>query len=98
MLVNLECCISERGRPWPGRVFHFRAPPRAVEALNLLGVRWVTLANNHPLDYGYVALLAALAHLERAGITTAGAGADSTRARAPVRIDLDGTAFTLLSF
>jgi poly-gamma-glutamate capsule biosynthesis protein CapA/YwtB (metallophosphatase superfamily) len=98
MLLNLECCISGRGRPWPGRVFHFRAPPRAVEALNLLGVRWVTLANNHALDYGYVALLDTLEHLERAGITTAGAGADSTRARAPVRIDLDGTAFTLLSF
>ncbi|HEX5955352.1 MAG TPA: CapA family protein, partial [Solirubrobacterales bacterium] len=32
-IVNLECCISERGRPAPGRVFHFRAPPAAVEAL-----------------------------------------------------------------
>jgi poly-gamma-glutamate synthesis protein (capsule biosynthesis protein) len=98
MLLNLECCISERGRPWPGRVFHFRAPPRAVEALNLLGVRWVTLANNHALDYGYAALLDTLEHLERAGIRTAGAGADSTGARAPVRIDLEGTALTLLSF
>jgi poly-gamma-glutamate capsule biosynthesis protein CapA/YwtB (metallophosphatase superfamily) len=98
MLLNLECCISERGRPWPGRVFHFRAPPRAVEALNLLGVRWVTLANNHALDYGYAALLDTIEYLERGGIATAGAGADSTGARSPVRIDLDGTALTLLSF
>jgi poly-gamma-glutamate synthesis protein (capsule biosynthesis protein) len=98
MLLNLECCISDRGRPWPGRVFHFRAPPAAVGALNLLGVRWVTLANNHALDYGYAALLDTLEHLERAGVTAAGAGADSTAARAPVRIDLDGTALTLLSF
>jgi hypothetical protein len=26
-LLNLECCIAERGSPWPGKTFHFRAPP-----------------------------------------------------------------------
>ena len=32
VVLNLECCISERGRPWPasGKPFFFRAPPRAV--------------------------------------------------------------------
>jgi poly-gamma-glutamate capsule biosynthesis protein CapA/YwtB (metallophosphatase superfamily) len=98
MLVNLECCISERGAPWPGRVFHFRAPPIAVEALNLLGVRWVTLANNHALDYGQAALLDTLEHLRRSGIAAAGAGENTTTAGAPVRVDLGGTAMTLLSF
>jgi poly-gamma-glutamate capsule biosynthesis protein CapA/YwtB (metallophosphatase superfamily) len=98
MLVNLECCISERGAPWPGRVFHFRAPPIAVDALNLLGVRWVTLANNHALDYGEAALLDTLGYLGRAGIAAAGAGESTTAARAPVRIDLAGTSVTLLSF
>jgi poly-gamma-glutamate synthesis protein (capsule biosynthesis protein) len=98
MLVNLECCISSRGSPWPGRVFHFRAPPIAVDALTLLGVRWVTLANNHALDYGQAALLDTLEHLRRSGIAAAGAGENTTTARAPVRIDLDGTAMTLLSF
>jgi len=98
MLVNLECCISERGVPWPGRVFHFRAPPVAVDALNLLGVRWVTLANNHALDYGQAALLDTLGYLRRAGIAVAGAGEDATAARAPVRMELGATVITLLSF
>jgi poly-gamma-glutamate capsule biosynthesis protein CapA/YwtB (metallophosphatase superfamily) len=98
MLVNLECCISERGAPWPGRVFHFRAPPIAVDALSLLGVRWVTLANNHALDYGFAALLDTLEHLRRAGIAAAGAGEDVGTARAPVPMDVGGTAMTLLSF
>jgi poly-gamma-glutamate capsule biosynthesis protein CapA/YwtB (metallophosphatase superfamily) len=98
MLVNLECCISERGAPWPARTFHFRAPPVAVDALNLLGVRAVTLANNHALDYGQAALLDTLEYLSRAGIATAGAGGDTTAARAPVRIDAGGTSITLLSF
>ncbi|MGZ4604250.1 MAG: CapA family protein, partial [Kineosporiaceae bacterium] len=98
MLVNLECCISERGTPWPARVFHFRAPPRAVDALVLLGVRWVTLANNHALDYGPVALLDTVQFLRRAGIAVAGAGPDLAAARTPVPMDVGGAAVTLLSF
>ncbi len=42
-ILKLECCISERGVPAPGRVFHFRAPLIAVEALVHLGVDCVTL-------------------------------------------------------
>jgi poly-gamma-glutamate synthesis protein (capsule biosynthesis protein) len=34
-LVNLECCVSDRGARWPaqGKRFFFRAAPRAAEAL-----------------------------------------------------------------
>jgi hypothetical protein len=55
--LNLECCISERGRPWeaPGKPFFFRAPPRAGELLALLATDCVTLANSHALDYGVAA-------------------------------------------
>lgn len=83
VLLNLECCISDRGEPRPGRVFHFRAPPVAVEALTLLGVRCVSLANNHALDFGEEALLDTLARLRAAGIPAAGAGGDDAAARAP---------------
>jgi poly-gamma-glutamate capsule biosynthesis protein CapA/YwtB (metallophosphatase superfamily) len=52
VVLNLECCISDRGRPWdaPGKPFFFRAPPQAIELLTLLGVDCLTLANNHALD------------------------------------------------
>jgi poly-gamma-glutamate capsule biosynthesis protein CapA/YwtB (metallophosphatase superfamily) len=94
-VLNLECCISARGEPWPGRVFHFRAPPWAAEALARLGVDCVTLANNHALDFGPDALLDTLAHLDAAGIRVVGAGTDVERARAPVHIDsLTIVAFT----
>src|SRR6266568_8114249 len=48
-VLNLECCISERGerRPDPGKPFFFRAPPAATRLLTRLGVDCVTLANNH---------------------------------------------------
>jgi poly-gamma-glutamate capsule biosynthesis protein CapA/YwtB (metallophosphatase superfamily) len=87
-VLNLECCISDRGERLadPRKPFFFRAPPVAAERLAELGVDAVTLANNHALDYGPVALLDTLDHLDRAGIAHVGAGADADAARAPVTI------------
>jgi hypothetical protein len=91
-VLNLECCISERGDPWPvpGKPFFFRAPPLATEVLTTLGVDCVTLANNHALDFGEEALLDTLAYLERAGIASVGAGRDDGRARAPALLEANG--------
>jgi poly-gamma-glutamate capsule biosynthesis protein CapA/YwtB (metallophosphatase superfamily) len=77
-ILNLECCISTRGRRWPApeKPFFFRAPPRAVELLAHLGVDCVRLANNHALDYGEEALLDTFDHLRAAGIAWVGAGVD----------------------
>jgi poly-gamma-glutamate capsule biosynthesis protein CapA/YwtB (metallophosphatase superfamily) len=85
-VLNLECCISERGEP-VAKTFNFRAPPAAVETLLHLGVDCVTLANNHALDYGTDALLDTLEHLRAAGIAWAGAGANIEEARAPAVVD-----------
>ena len=81
-VLNLECCISERGRRWPDprKPFFFRAPPKAVEVLALLGVDCVTLANNHALDFGEEALLDTVEHLRRRGIEWVGAGRDAEEA------------------
>jgi poly-gamma-glutamate synthesis protein (capsule biosynthesis protein) len=92
-IVNLECCISERGRPWPdsAKPFFFRAPPAAAERLAEIGVDCVTLANNHALDFGAQALLDTLASLSGAGIAHVGAGPDVASARAPVRLSAGAT-------
>jgi poly-gamma-glutamate capsule biosynthesis protein CapA/YwtB (metallophosphatase superfamily) len=81
-VLNLECCISERGRPVP-KVFNFRAPPNAVETLLHLGVDCVTLANNHALDFWIEGLLDTFEYLRQAGIGCAGAGESVEEARAP---------------
>ena len=84
-VLNLECCISERGTRWPapGKAFFFRAPASAAEVLAHLGVDCVCLANNHALDFGEEALQDTFDHLARVGIAWAGAGADVDQARAP---------------
>lgn len=91
-IVNLECCVSDRGERWrqPGKPFFFRAPPRAAELLAWLGVDCVTLANNHALDYGPLALRDTRAHLGTAGILTVGAGVDVESARSWRLLEADG--------
>jgi len=97
-LLNLECCVSDRGHPWraPGKPFHFRAPPEAVRVLTDLAVDCVTLANNHSLDYGHEALRDTLGHLRRAGVRTVGAGRDSAEARAPAVLNARGMSVAVL--
>lgn len=97
-VLNLECCISERGEPWPapGKPFFFRAPPVAAEALAILGVSCVSLANNHALDFGEQALLDTFDHLARAGIARVGAGHDVEQARAPAILESSGFRLAVL--
>lgn len=92
VVLNLECCISDRGDRWPDpqKPFFFRAPPAAVETLIDLGVDCVTLANNHALDFGPEALLDTVELLTGAGIATTGAGKTLAEARLPAIVDVDG--------
>ncbi|MFI7617671.1 CapA family protein [Nonomuraea terrae] len=99
-LLNLECCVSDRGKPWPapGKPFFFRAPPQAADLLAELGVGCVTLANNHALDYGYDALADTFAHLSRAGIRYVGAGACDAAARRPAVLTAGGLRLGVVGF
>jgi poly-gamma-glutamate capsule biosynthesis protein CapA/YwtB (metallophosphatase superfamily) len=98
-VLNLECCISDRGERWraAGKPFFFRAPPVAAEMLAAMGVDCVTLANNHALDYGRDALMDTLAHLRAAGVASAGAGADEAAARAPTLLRARGTTLAVVA-
>jgi poly-gamma-glutamate capsule biosynthesis protein CapA/YwtB (metallophosphatase superfamily) len=91
-VLNLECCISDRGIRWaaPSKAFFFRAPPSAAEALAALGVDCVSLANNHALDFGEEALQDTFDHLARVGIAWAGAGGDVDHAREPAVLRAGG--------
>jgi poly-gamma-glutamate capsule biosynthesis protein CapA/YwtB (metallophosphatase superfamily) len=97
-VLNLECCIAERGDRWPDpeKPFFFRAPPAAADVLVRLGVDCVTLANNHALDFGSEALLETFEHLRSAGIDWVGAGADRTLARTPTLLERRGFSLAVL--
>jgi poly-gamma-glutamate synthesis protein (capsule biosynthesis protein) len=99
-VLNLECCISDRGERFrdPDKPFFFRAPPVAAERLARLGVDAVTLANNHALDYGPDALLDTVALLAAAGIASAGAGGNEARAREPCNVACGDLSVRLVPF
>ncbi|MFQ5947791.1 MAG: CapA family protein [Acidimicrobiia bacterium] len=97
-VLNLECCISERGSRWPDpqKPFFFRAPPAAVQTLTHLGVDCVTLANNHALDFGIEALLDTLDLLAAADIAVVGAGTDFDQASSPALLDAEGLSIAVI--
>ncbi|OYR44200.1 CapA family protein [Halorubrum sp. Ea8] len=84
LVANLECCVSERGTRWPDKVYYFRSDPSfAVPALEAAGASFVSLANNHILDFREPALRDTRTHLGDAGIAHAGAGTDLGAALEP---------------
>ncbi len=68
---NLESPISGRGKPLNKR-YAFNAPPEAAKGLRIAGFDIVSLANNHCLDYGDVALEDTMTYLVSQGIHVAG--------------------------
>jgi len=98
-LVNLECTIAESGEPFvPPRVFYFRAHPKAIEVLTLAGVDYVTLANNHALDFQAPALLETIRHLDEHGIAHAGTGANLAEASQPAMLEAGGIKMGVVAF
>jgi poly-gamma-glutamate capsule biosynthesis protein CapA/YwtB (metallophosphatase superfamily) len=98
-VVNLETCVSRRGRPWPGKQFTFRGRPRWLRtAANFGGIDIGSLANNHSLDYGRIALADTLAYAKRYGIRTVGGGANLARARRPATLRRGGLRLAFLGF
>jgi poly-gamma-glutamate synthesis protein (capsule biosynthesis protein) len=97
---NLECVLSDRGRPWsdPPKVFHFRSDARNVAVLQAAGIDAVSLANNHTLDYEYDALFEMLGVLDAAGIQHAGAGRTLAGAARPAVSERAGRKIGLIAF
>jgi poly-gamma-glutamate synthesis protein (capsule biosynthesis protein) len=99
LFLNLECCLSARGSPRPGRTYHFRADPGwAVPALRSGGVVWASLGNNHVLDFGPDAFSDTLEHLSTGGIAHAGAGPDLDAALEPSLVEVGGLSVAVVAF
>ena len=86
-VANLEGCLSSRGSPL-AKEYTFRAPPQLAQVLAKAGFDVLTLANNHALDFGPVALLDTLESLQSAGIRPVGAGRHWMEAFRPVVLEL----------
>jgi len=84
-VANLECALTDAEERWHGvpKAYYFRALPDAARALADTGIRLVSLANNHTLDYDVQGLADTLRALDAHGIAHTGAGPDLAWAQAP---------------
>jgi len=86
--ANLECAITTHLTPWSRtpKVFHFGAVPEAIDVLKAGNISFVSLANNHVLDFEDTGFVDTLKHLDKAGIAHAGGGVDLAEAREPAMV------------
>lgn len=99
-IINLENAIASSGKPWSKtpKVFFYRADPKAIDVLKAAGIDYVTLANNHVLDYDYEAFIETLEHLESNKIPYAGAGRNLSEAEKPAFLEADGIKIAVIVF
>ena len=95
---NLEAPISRGGNEFTAKKFRFRTSPQAAPALKRAGFSVLTLANNHMMDFGAVALHDTVSHLKQAGIVSTGAGKTLTEARRPAVIGVKGKSIAFLAY
>ena len=99
-ICNLECVLSDVGKPWAEyeKAFYFQSAAKNSAVLNAARINGVSIANNHVLDYGYDALRQMLDILDGASIAHSGAGADLARASQIARFEIQGWRIGLLAF
>ncbi|ASQ44825.1 CapA family protein [Legionella clemsonensis] len=90
VIVNLECAITTYPYHWSGaeKAFYFGAPPEAARILANCGVKLVSLANNHILDFDREGLLDTLDSLNQENIVYAGAGHNEIEAYKPAAVQI----------
>lgn len=94
---NLEGPISSRGVN-QGSIYSFRADPKAVEGLLYSGFDVLSIANNHILDWGRVALADTVDILTEMRIATVGAGRNFEEANRPHITEVRGTKIAFFAY
>lgn len=88
-MLNNEYTYSDRGMPFAGKTYTFRANRSRVNILEKMGVDIVLLANNHIYDYGEDAMLDTLDILNTSNIDYVGAGRNIEEACKIVYYDME---------
>jgi poly-gamma-glutamate capsule biosynthesis protein CapA/YwtB (metallophosphatase superfamily) len=88
VLANLETAATLHPNPWPNKVFNYRTHPANIHSLVKAGVDYVSLANNHTLDFGKQGLLDTARAVGEADIAFAGAGETAKDAKRPALLQL----------
>lgn len=95
-IANLEMPLSQRGAPIL-KHSNLRSNPDIIEDVRDMGFQAVSLANNHMLDYGRLALMDTLEACDQAGVLRTGAGANLAEALEPIWFEVGGKRVAFIS-
>lgn len=96
---QLETSFAEKGVRLPQARHAVLARPEGAAALGRAGFDVISMAGNHVMDWGHEAFFETRGHLEKAGMSVVGAGANIAEARRPVIHTLgDGTRVAFLAY
>lgn len=87
---NLETAITDRGTPEENKEYVYRGPKEALAPIKEAGFDFLSLANNHSMDYGWEGLSDTMDALDDIDIAHAGSGIDDVEAFTPAYIDSQG--------
>ncbi|KAE8362866.1 hypothetical protein BDV27DRAFT_13744 [Aspergillus caelatus] len=73
-IINLETAVTTVDTPWPNKAFNYRMHPCNLEVLKAGKIDYVSLANNHTLDFEVGGLQETVERVRGAGIGFAGVG------------------------
>jgi poly-gamma-glutamate capsule biosynthesis protein CapA/YwtB (metallophosphatase superfamily) len=97
--ANFEAVATRPADAVPGvtQGTYMLTEPRLLPELQWLGVRLVSTANNHAMDFGEKGVVDSLASLDAAGLPHAGSGSNMREARAPAYVDTAGGRVALVA-
>ncbi len=92
LILNLETVLADKPSDALPNKKYLNAdnPQRTINILKQLGVKAVSLANNHSMDYGTETFQLTINHLKKAGLAVIGAGSNLDEAKKPLIIKLKG--------
>lgn len=95
---NLEGPLSAAGTEDRQKKYRYRMSTKAASALRGAGFRILTLANNHMMDFGPVALSETLSALDAQGLLYVGAGRNEVAARRMAVAETPGGKVAFLAY
>lgn len=94
---NLETSITKRGTPELDKEYVYRGPREALAPIKKAGFDFLSLANNHTMDYGWEGLSDTMDALDEAEIQHAGSGSDEMEAYKPAYLEGNGKKVAFIS-
>eukprot|EP01025_Chloroclados_australasicus_P008788 TRINITY_DN13232_c0_g1_i3.p1 TRINITY_DN13232_c0_g1~~TRINITY_DN13232_c0_g1_i3.p1 ORF type:complete len:411 (-),score=63.43 TRINITY_DN13232_c0_g1_i3:82-1314(-) len=97
VIGNLECAVTDNEEKFP-KTFNYKLSPGNLQALKVANFEYVSLANNHSLDYCEAGLIETVKVLQEAGIQFSGAGKNLAEAAKPAFVKVADQKMAVFSY